>query len=65
MIEVRLREAINETELKRLQLLYDKATDELNSTNEQVGDPKKEARIPEARIQTLKNEGDRAKAGEA
>lgn len=42
-----------------------KATVELNSAIEKVGDLKKEARILEARIQRLKNEGDRAKAGEA
>ncbi len=59
---MRLREATNGTELKRLQLLYDNVADELNSANEDLN---KEPGIFKARVHTLMNEVNRAKAGEA
>lgn len=59
---MRLREATNGTELKRLQLLYDNVADELNSANEDLN---KEPGILKARVHTLMNEVNRAKTGEA
>lgn len=63
--EIRLREAVNGTELAKLQSLYAKASAELKLTYKQVDDLRTEADIDKALIRKLTSEAKRANLDKA